>query len=311
MRRQHDVVEPAERMIGRQRFLVVDVEARAGDAPAAKRGQQRLLVDDRPARGVDQERRRLHRGELAVADEPARPRAQHEVNRHDIRRRKSVSLSTSSTPSGPVISGREVLAPRHDVHAERLADAGDLGAQPSEPDDAERLAVQSDADGRLPRAAAHGRRLLRDLPRERQDQTPRELDRRRRQRARARHRHALAAAASTSMAALRRPVVTSSFSEGRREQGARKRRALAHGDDDVEGPQAFRDGVCRAERLMKRLDGHTGAQARPISHRQGDVLVVVENRDARSRRRRGHVRPPPRVRASRASRSSRRRSPRP
>src|SRR5689334_12209726 len=60
MRRDDDVVELAERMVGREWFLVVNVDAGAGDLLGAQRGLERLLLNDRPTRRIDQERVRLH-----------------------------------------------------------------------------------------------------------------------------------------------------------------------------------------------------------------------------------------------------------
>ena len=48
MRREHDIVELAQRMIARQRLDLEHVEAGAGDAFFAQRGDQRRLLDDRP-----------------------------------------------------------------------------------------------------------------------------------------------------------------------------------------------------------------------------------------------------------------------
>src|SRR6202035_2083633 len=60
MRRQHDVVELAERMIDRQRLDREHVDRGAGDLLLLQGFQQRGFVDDRPARGVDEVGRRLH-----------------------------------------------------------------------------------------------------------------------------------------------------------------------------------------------------------------------------------------------------------
>src|SRR5207244_1390795 len=46
VRRDHDVVEPPQRMLGGQRLGVEHVEDRAGDAARAERLDQRGLVDD-------------------------------------------------------------------------------------------------------------------------------------------------------------------------------------------------------------------------------------------------------------------------
>ena len=72
---------------------------------------------------------------------------------------------------------RERLRPRpcHDVHAERLAVAGDRAADPPVAVDAQRLAAQRGADADLPGARLERRHLLRDLAHRRDDQAPGEL----------------------------------------------------------------------------------------------------------------------------------------
>src|SRR4051812_13246547 len=54
MRRQHEIVELAERMVDRQRLDREYVDAGARDFLLHQRVQQRALVDDRPARGIDE-----------------------------------------------------------------------------------------------------------------------------------------------------------------------------------------------------------------------------------------------------------------
>src|SRR5439155_24459798 len=85
MRRDHRVGKVAQGMVERQRLLVIDVQARAGDRALPDRGDQRGFVDDRAARGVDQVGGRLHQRELAGAEEPARAVAQHEMDADDVR----------------------------------------------------------------------------------------------------------------------------------------------------------------------------------------------------------------------------------
>ena len=64
----------------------------------------------------------------------------------------------------------QVLAPGQEVHAERLAEARDLGADVAEPDDAERGAMQIAPDPDLPAAGPHRVRLREQVAGERQDQ---------------------------------------------------------------------------------------------------------------------------------------------
>ncbi len=79
VRQQQRVRQRAQRMVGRERLDVVDVERRHRRCGrSAQRRDQRRLVDDRPARGVDQVCGRLHGRELLGADQsPAGGRQRH------------------------------------------------------------------------------------------------------------------------------------------------------------------------------------------------------------------------------------------
>ncbi len=59
VRRADDVRELEERVVGRQRLGVDDVEPRTGEAALPQRRDERVLIDDRSPRHVDEERRRL------------------------------------------------------------------------------------------------------------------------------------------------------------------------------------------------------------------------------------------------------------
>src|SRR4051794_17077512 len=72
VRRDDDVVELEERVVGGRRLLLEDVDRGAGDGPVDERPMQRLLVDDRAARRVDEIGGGLHQRELARADQLAR-----------------------------------------------------------------------------------------------------------------------------------------------------------------------------------------------------------------------------------------------
>ena len=72
MRRADDVRQREQRVVGRQRLRVDDVEPRAGEASVPQRVDERGLVDDRPTRDVDEERGRLHQREPPRVEEAAR-----------------------------------------------------------------------------------------------------------------------------------------------------------------------------------------------------------------------------------------------
>ena len=151
--------------------------------------------------------------------------------------RNSSSLPTRSAPRSLRALVGEVLAPGDHLHAEGGADLADLGAEIAEPEDAERLALQIEAERGLPAAAGpHGVELLAQMPRARPSISAKASSAVARPAPPVLHTVTpWALAASRSMEALRLPVVTSSLQLGQLlEQRARERRALAHDADDVE-----------------------------------------------------------------------------
>ncbi len=77
------------------------------------------------------------------------------------------------------------MAPGDDLHAEGLADRRDLRAEPTEPEKAERLALEPRPDRGLPLALAHGTILARDVAGKSEDEAPGQLGGRVRQHVRA------------------------------------------------------------------------------------------------------------------------------
>ena len=150
MRREHDIVHLAQRMVERQRLDVEHVEAGAGDLVVAQGRQQRRLIDDRPARGVDDIGGRLHQAELLGADQPARALREHDVDGDEVGLPEQVLLAHVVDADLLALLGREVLAPGDDLHAERLADLGGAGAELAEAEDAERHALEVGPDRGLP-----------------------------------------------------------------------------------------------------------------------------------------------------------------
>src|SRR5881628_2505295 len=281
MRRDHRVGQVAQGMVERQRLLVVDVEAGAGDRALTERGHQRGLVDDRTARGVDQVGGRLHQAELARAEELARAVGEHEANAHHVRARQQLVLGHERRADLGRARGREVLAPRDHLHLEREADPGHARAQPAEPDDAERLAVQPEPAAHLPAALAGRAVFGGDAAEEREGEPPRQLGRRVGQPRGAAHR---------DLALAGRGHVDRRVAHARRhqeleprqplEERAGKRRALAHRDHRVEVSQPLGDRVRIAQMIGEDDDVGAGWQARPVGHATGDVLIVIEDRDS-------------------------------
>src|SRR6516164_11032503 len=92
MRREHDVVELAQRMIDRERLDIEYVETCARNLLLAQHRQQRCLIDDRPPRRVDDIGRRLHERELSCPHEAPRALRQDDVDRYEIGLTKEVVL---------------------------------------------------------------------------------------------------------------------------------------------------------------------------------------------------------------------------
>jgi SAM-dependent methyltransferase len=61
------------------------------------------------------------------------------------------------------------------------------------------------------------------------------------------------------------------------DHGACHRRALAHDADDVERLKACDDGVGVRQMVVEHGDARAPIQHRPVGHRQGDVLVVIQD----------------------------------
>ena len=148
-----------------------------------------------------------------------------------------------------------------DLHPERVADAGDPRAELAEAEQPEGPAVEVGAERACHGPSAAARVLPAIAPGEREEQRPGRAGGRMRQLAGAAHGDAaLGRRPSMSIAALRMPVVISSFSLGRRASTrARERRPLAHRHDDVEVPPAARPAsssvrrTARSDRNRRRL----------------------------------------------------------
>ena len=84
VRRQHDVVERPQRIVGGNGFDGEDIEPRAGDLAARERFRQSRLIDDGAARRVDEIGIGAHQAEFAFADDAARGRRQRQVQADEI-----------------------------------------------------------------------------------------------------------------------------------------------------------------------------------------------------------------------------------
>src|SRR5882762_10852930 len=98
------------------------------------------------------------------------------MNAEEIRLAEQVLLRHQRSPAGLGGLGGEVLAPGDQLHAERLADLADLGAELAEAEQAERLAAKLDAERRLPpHAGLHPVVLVADPARELEHDADRKL----------------------------------------------------------------------------------------------------------------------------------------
>src|ERR1700740_785504 len=80
------------------------------------------------------------------------------------------------TVFGGFLAG-QILTPGDYLHAKGETDTRDAGADSPEPNDAKRLALQTDTKRLLPMTGAHRLGLGHDVARARQDQAPRQFDR--------------------------------------------------------------------------------------------------------------------------------------
>jgi len=191
-------------------------------------------------------------------------------------------LATASRPSDAAWAGVQVLAPRDHVHPERLGDRGDLRAEPPQSDHAERRPRELRPDRVLPAALAQRAILGDDVPRQREDQRPRQLDRRGDEAVGAGHDDAQLA---------RRLQVDRRVHAARRDQQpqlrqplqprSRERRPLPHRHDDVEAREPLDHRVVASDVIVEHR--HLDGVAERLPRRAGErhALVVVEDRHAR------------------------------
>ena len=163
--------EPREGMVGRKRLGVENVEAGMAQPAAAERGDQGLFVDERPARGIDQDRARLHASKPSGVEQAARLIVEDKVQRNHVGAcQQRVEINQRNLCPG---SGRSI--PGDHLHADPCADARDLASDPAEADNAERLAGELHAFGRLPGPGAHLAIHPRDIARAGEHQRDRVL----------------------------------------------------------------------------------------------------------------------------------------
>ena len=148
VRRQDDIRQLEQRMVGRRRLLHEDVKGGAGEVAGLQRIGECFFVDDAAASAVDDASALLHLGEPIGADEVERIGAAGERGRSGSRsaagRRRC--RATLSMPSWAARSGARNGSKPTIFMSKAGGPAGDLAADASEADDAERFAGELRAD---------------------------------------------------------------------------------------------------------------------------------------------------------------------
>jgi hypothetical protein len=139
----------------------------------------------------------------------------------------------------------------------------------------------------LPAASAQRAIFLGDAPREGQDEAKRELRRWIRKRIRTAHDHASLLRSRHVDGGVAPPGGDEQTQRGQPcEQGSRKRRALAHRHDDVEGCEALHEGLLVCHVVAKHADLAARRQGVPRREPARHALIVIQHRDGhRSRTR--------------------------
>ena len=140
VRCEHDLGQFEERAFG-QRFGGEDVERRPADVAAANCLDQGKLVDDPAARGVDDPHALLAFGQVVLAQQSFGVGGQRQMDGREVGALEHLAQLDELDPDspGPVATDEGVVGDH--LHAERCRPMGDQRPDPTQPDDAERLAV--------------------------------------------------------------------------------------------------------------------------------------------------------------------------
>ena len=134
-----------QRVVGRGRLLLEDVEGGARDAARLDRAGQRQLVDEPAAGAVDEARARLEARQLRLAEQVARVAGERRVDRDEVgARQELVELDRLHAQALGGLACQVGVVGDH-VHAEADGPPRDLGPDPAEAEDAQHLAEQLDA----------------------------------------------------------------------------------------------------------------------------------------------------------------------
>jgi hypothetical protein len=146
VRRDNDVIELEQRVVGLHRFLLEDIQAGAGDLSRGQCSVQRCLVHDRTARRVDQVGTAFHEPDQARADQAARLLAQRAVDAQEVRfAEQGVHIDQ---PHAECIRHHRVRnrVVRDELHVEWFREAKQFGADVADTDGPQRAPGQAGAD---------------------------------------------------------------------------------------------------------------------------------------------------------------------
>ena len=155
-------------MIGRRRFVDVNIERRAGHFAFADGVREILLIDDAAAGAVDDTHAGLHLGEGVSIDQPLGFRRKRYMDGDEIGFGEDLFQGRRlDAHAGDVFRGDERIEADH-FHSEPGGAFGDDPADIAETDDAEGLVAQLHADEfvAVPFAAFEGGDCLRNMARQ-------------------------------------------------------------------------------------------------------------------------------------------------
>ena len=239
---------------------------------------------------------RLGPGEILGPQRVAGPLREHQEHPQHVRGREQLVLGDLGDAQLRAALLGEVLAPRHQVHAQRLGDGDHGSAEVAGAEQAERPAGQRDREPGLPAPGTDCPVLDASPLGHRKDQRPCHLRWRRQARPRLgdgrTHRRGLIRVGSAGeqdptldaglvVDHVARPAVADQQLElgERLEHGTREAGPLLGDDHDLVVPQLL-DEPRRRDRLTVDGDLRVGGQRAPVAVLQCDADVVVEDRNA-------------------------------
>ena len=176
MRGEDDVRGREQGIVGCGWFSGKHVHPGSRDRGCLQGRSESRLVDDPAAGDIEHARRLLHQRQFAAADQAPGLGTERHVDGEEVHPREQfVEAGRGFEAELGSLGGGDERIEGDDLHVERGGAAGDLAADPAEPDNAERLARQLRADelAAVPAAGLHRRIRRRDLPRQGKQQSDR------------------------------------------------------------------------------------------------------------------------------------------